>query len=247
MTHDDVRPLLDAYLDDELDAASTRAVEAHVDGCEACSTWLERRRALVATIRAAPLRHPVPDDLAQRIRRDAGASARGTFSVSWPVALAAGALFAMSGLFVGQQLPGSQGLAEDIVSAHLRATLSPHSLDVASSDHHTVKPWLSAKLPFSPPVPELADQGDTLLGGRLDYVGRTRVAALVYQHGNHLIDVFVWPTAALALPRSTEERSPEGYHVMTAELPEFRAAFVSDMSFDELAAFRQRWVALAMR
>ena len=247
MTHDDVQPLLDAYLDDELDAASTRAVEVHLDGCEACSTWLERRRALVATIRAAPLRRVVPDDLERRIRRDVGAPSRATFSVSWPAALAAGALLAMSGLFVGQQLPRSQDLAEDIVSAHVRATLSPHSLDVASSDHHTVKPWLSAKLPFSPPVPELADHGDTLLGGRLDYVGRTRVAALVYQHDNHSIDVFVWPTAALALPRSTAERSPEGYHVVTAELPEFRVVFVSDMSADELAAFRQRWVALATR
>jgi anti-sigma factor RsiW len=247
MTHDDVRPLLDAYLDDELDAASTRAVEAHVDGCEACSTWLERRRALIATIRATPLRRTVPDDLVRRIRRDTGAPSRGTFSVSWPAALAGGALLAMSGLFVGQQLPGSQGLAEDIVSAHVRATLSPHSLDVASSDHHTVKPWLSAKLPFSPPVPELADHGDALLGGRLDYVGRTRVAALVYQHDNHSVDVFVWPAGVLALPRSVAERSPDGYHVITAEIPEFSAVFVSDMSADELAAFRQRWVELATR
>jgi anti-sigma factor RsiW len=247
MTHDDVRPLLDAYLDEELDAASTRAVEAHVDGCEACSTWLERRRALIATIRATPLRRTVPDDLARRIRRDTGAPSRGTFSVSWPAALAAGALLAMSGLFVGQQLPGSQGLAEDIVSAHVRATLSPHSLDVASSDHHTVKPWLSAKLPYSPPVPELADHGDTLLGGRLDYIGRTRVAALVYRHGNHSVDVFVWPAGTLALPPSIAQRSPDGYHVMAAEVGQFSAAFVSDMSTDELAAFRARWVALAAR
>jgi anti-sigma factor RsiW len=247
MTHDDVRPLLDAYLDDELDAASARAIELHVHGCEACSTWLERRRAFVAMIRAAPLRRAVPHELERRIQRDVGAPSRRTFSVSWPIALAAGALLAMSGVFVGQRLPGSQGLAEDIVSAHVRATLSPHSLDIASSDHHTVKPWLSAKLPFSPPVPELADHGDALLGGRLDYVGRTRVAALVYRHDSHSIDVFVWPAAALALPRSTAERSPEGYHVMTAELPEFRVVFVSDMSTDELAAFRDRWVALATR
>lgn len=246
MTHDDVRPLLDAYLDDELDAASTRAVQVHVDGCEACSTWLEQRRVLVATIRAAPLRHALPGDLERRIQRDVAAGPRSTYSVSWPVALAAGALLAISGLFVGQQLPRSN-LGEEIVSAHVRATLSPHSLDVASSDHHTVKPWLSAKLPFSPPVPELTNHGDALVGGRLDYVGRTRVAALVYQHDNHSIDVFVWPTAALGLPRSISDRSPEGYHVLTADLREFRAVFVSDMSHDELEAFRQRWVAMASR
>ena len=67
-------------------------------------------------------------------------------------------------------------------------------MDVLSSSHHTVKPWLSSKLPFSPPVPDLNDQGDTPLSARVDYVEHSPVAALVYQHGNHRIDVFVWPS-----------------------------------------------------
>src|SRR5262249_41644996 len=65
--------------------------------------------------------------------------------------------------------------------------------DVASSDQHTVKPWLSARLPFAAPVADLSAEGFELTGGRLDYVGNQRVAVLAYKRRQHLIDVVVGP------------------------------------------------------
>ena len=66
------------------------------------------------------------------------------------------------------------------------------------------------------------------------------MAALVYQHGHHQINVYVWPRDAVAVapPR---DGAIDGYHLTTARVGSFIAVVVSDMSIEELAAFRDRW------
>ena len=82
---------------------------------------------------------------------------------------------------------------DDVVASHVRSTLGQHLVDIASSEHHVVKPWLSSKLDFSPPVNELQIPGSVFLGGRVDYLDGHPVAALVYRQGEHVVNSFVWP------------------------------------------------------
>src|SRR5262249_46842155 len=124
-------------------------------------------------------------------------------------------------------------LAHDIFSGHWRALAAATPVDVVSSDRHTVKPWFAGKLAQAPLVQDFADQGFPLLGGRIDYLGGERVPVLVYRHGHHTIDVFVWP-ASSALPAATRA---QGYALELARLGEQRAAIVSDMDAQELARF----------
>ena len=46
-----------------------------------------------------------------------------------------------------------------VASGHRRSLLATSPVDVVSSDRHTVKPWLDARLGLSPPAPDLAKEG----------------------------------------------------------------------------------------
>lgn len=81
------------------------------------------------------------------------------------------------------------------VAAHVRATLGERLIVVASSDQHTVKPWLSARLDYSPPVRDLASEGFPLVGGRITSLDGHDTATLVYRYRKHTIDVYVHPDA----------------------------------------------------
>jgi anti-sigma factor RsiW len=245
MTHDEAQTLLDAYLDGELDLPAALAIDTHARGCQACTAWLAERRSILGQLRAAAIRYPLPPQMSARISaRLHSLRLRSGYLPQWFGALAAGLVVAVGAFLLGHSWPRAPDLRAELVNASVRAMLSAHPVDVLSSDHHTVKPWLSSQLPFSPPVPELAEHGDALLGARVDYLGSSRVAALLYQHGHHQINVYVWPRGAMSMaaPGGT---TTDGYHLMTAPAGAFTAVMVSDLSAEELAAFRDRWRASA--
>ena len=117
----------------------------------------------------------------------------------------------------------------------MRATASDRVIAVASSDQHTVKPWLSARLDYSPPVPLVDDTGFHLVGGRLDALDGRTVATLVYRYRDHVVDVFVRPAtggAADAAPRTVR-----GFNVIQVGGAAMEWTIVSDVSVDTLQAF----------
>ncbi len=126
-------------------------------------------------------------------------------------------------------------LADEIVAAHVRSLMVDHAFDIASSDSHTVKPWFAGKLDFSPPVIDLTSQGFALVGGRLDYLDRRPVAALVYRHKQHLINLFISPGSREARLRPSER---QGFNLAAWERSGMRWWAVSDLNAQELAQFR---------
>jgi anti-sigma factor RsiW len=149
------------------------------------------------------------------------------------------------------QRPGAdQFLATQLIASHVRSLMANHLTDVASSDQHTVKPWLDARLDFAPPVVDLSQQGFPLIGGRLDYLDNRPVAALVYQRRKHFINLFVWRAEAGAdrttrsagnkqRPFTLKAISRQGYQLLHWLDSEFNYWAVSDISAKELQEFEQ--------
>jgi anti-sigma factor RsiW len=243
MTCDDARQLLDAHLDRELDVATDREVTRHLSECERCAREVESIRALKKALHEGE-RARAPEVLRRRIANDLGSSpvvdrAPVTRAVSWlprPSAIALPAVIAavLALLLMPRMFRAGQSdfLLREVVAAHVRSTQVDHLTDVASSDRHTVKPWFAGKIDFSPPVTDFQARAFKLVGGRVDYLDDRPVAALVYQHGPHIINVFVWPSDGSERGPSLITRS--GYNLDHFSHAGMNYWIVSDMGVDEM-------------
>ena len=275
MNCEEATKLMDGYLDGELDPITSQTIEQHLREYPNCDQAYKTHGSLIRVIGNAAPYYKAPAELRERIRsslreemvarsmRNGGQSIRSLFprrqpgprtvlfGTSWNwLALAATILLAAIigwNLLPRLQQPGTdQLLATQLIASHVRSLMANHLTDVASSDQHTVKPWLDAKLDFAPPVVDLASEGFPLIGGRLDYLDNRPVAALVYQRRKHFINVFVWPGEAAAA-RPAMAMSHQGYQLLHWADPDFNYWAVSDVNANDLQTFKQQFEAQTSR
>ena len=201
MNCQEIGALKHAYADRELDLVRTAEIERHLSGCPACSQAYQNIRALSSALKSSDLYFKAPAQLKGRIRASLPNEARisPTKPFRWwqwlqwgiPVAGTALVAFLLATALIGPST--DERLAQEVTASHVRSLMATHLIDVASSDPHTVKPWLDGKIDYAPPVKDLAAQGFPLVGGRLDYLQNRPVAALVYQRHKHFVNLFIWP------------------------------------------------------
>lgn len=234
----ETRLLLHPYIDGELDLVRSLDVENHIQSCAGCTAENQSLRSLRTALRSASLAYVAPSSLSKSVRQMAPAPTerprpnRAPWFWQW---WAFGAT-ALAALLLVMRIGGTNDggfLANEIVASHVRSLMPGHLTDVVSSDQHTVKPWFSGKLDFSPDVKDFASQGFPLVGGRLDYINGHAVAALVYHRDKHFINVFVWPVerADEGAP-AVEER--HGYHIINRDVNGLRYSLISDLNVKEL-------------
>ena len=234
----DIRRLLHAHVDGELDAVNSLELERHLKTCAACATEEKSIRSLSIALRQAPLRHSTPASLRNQVRQLAGESkvksrSHGTdFSMLWKwLAFGATAFAVLTLMLRPAGISDRDQLLNEAVAGHVRSLMAEHLMDVVSTDQHTVKPWFDGKRDFAPDVKDFATDGFPLVGGRLDYLGGRAVAALVYKHNKHFINVFVWPATG---DQKTETTVLRGYSVINTTAHDLRYCFVSDLNAKEL-------------
>ena len=249
MNCNDALPLVAAYADGELDRLRRHSIEKHLRSCAQCAARHRGLLAMRARIRSDVPYFAAPPGLVERIRSqiansppalpDGRTSVRDRWRWLGAGALA-GCMATVLAWLVGTAFIGwraGQDLAIEAVATHVRATLNDHLVEIASSDQHTVKPWLSARLDYSPPVQDLGREGFPLVGGRLDMLGSRLVATLVYRYRKHVIDVFVRPEPVSGLP---SPRTLRGFNVAHASGDGWDWLAVSDVSPDVLGELVER-------
>ena len=234
--------LLSGLVDNALRPLARFRVSRHVAGCDACAAKLEELRAMQAAIRTKLPYHRAPPGLAARIGAALPREAPPRVVRPWfrmPAFGLAGT--GLAGALAGVALTvlvmnGSNDPNMAVIGSHIRSMQAEHLTDVLTSDQHTVKPWLSARLDVSPPVRDLKDAGFPLVGGRLDYVDGHPAAAVVYRRAKHVINLFAWASAGKADETFRGERR-QGFNVVTWRHDGVTYYAVSDVEADQLAEF----------
>src|SRR5260370_13309352 len=168
--------MMDGYLDGELDPITSQTIEQHLRDCRNCEQAYKTHGSLIRAIGNATPYFKAPAGLRERIqsslREEIAARPRRNVvrgsqvlrrqpelrTILWGtpwnwLGLAAAIIFAAIitfNLVPRLQRPeADQFLATQLIASHVRSLMVNHLTDVASSDQHTVKPWLDAKLDFA--------------------------------------------------------------------------------------------------
>jgi anti-sigma factor RsiW len=269
MNCEEATKLMDGYLDGELDPITNQTIEQHLRECRNCDQAYKTHGSLIRAIGNATPFYKAPAELRERIQsslreeiaerpmRNVARDAQPVFPRRRPgpratllgtpwnwLALAAAIIFAaiIALNFVPRlQRPGAdQFLATQLIASHVRSLMASHLTDVASTDQHTVKPWLDAKLDFAPPVVDLSSAGFPLIGGRLDYLDNRPAAVLIYQRRKHFINLFVWPAEPNA-SKAAKTISRQGYQILHWADSDFNYWAVSDVSANDLQTLKQQF------
>ena len=265
MNCEEVKALVDGYLDGELDPVTNQSIEGHLRECPLCDQAFKEHQTLAVAIGAVAPYHEAPVGLRERIQSvlrdqttqstqdvgskpppDVARERRGLpgvlFERPWNWLGLAAALFAAV-LIVWNLAPpwrrpaAEHFLATEVLAGHIRSLMVDHLADVVSTDQHTVKPWFDGKLDFAPSVANPAGDGFPLVGGRLDYLDSRPVAALVYQRRKHFINVFIWPLRAGDI-KDPGVLTLQGYHLLHWVDGGLNYWAVSDVGENDLVTLR---------
>ena len=233
------RLLVHAYVDGELDFTDALALEKRMAGDQALKAERDRVMALQNVLHT--LIEPERPSPVLRGRIEAavglkrGLRPQSLLAMAASIMVAAALGSAATFLVVGSR---DDSLSDIVVSDHIRSLMAPQSVDVASSDKHTVKPWFNGRIAEAPRVVDLAKDDFPLVGARLDVVRREPVPTLVYRHRKHIISLtaMVTPDKPNAAP---QKRTDDGYNIVTWIEAGVTYLAVSDVSDAELLHFAE--------
>ena len=223
---------LSAYLDGELSAEDTRAVEALVASDPRVADALERLMAADTAVKAAfdeMLTDPVPFEMAAAIRsapepatQAAPAAPRGL--PGWAAIAASVGILAVGGLggyTLGQNdapqiVASTPGWLNEIAAYHgVYETQVRHLVEVGAEEQPHIETWLGNTTGVDFAVPALSGTGLTFQGARLLVAGGAPVAQLVYTDAAGAVFALCLKTAKAPADKPFTAETVGGYDMVS--------------------------------
>lgn len=218
MQCDQMRELISAYADGELDAGQRREADRHLGDCSSCAQALQAITALKAAMRDQGLLYNVPGALRKKIETivskaaDPAAHAKPKISRSIlrmkyvVMASAAAVILAAGTTAVLHFWPSEQARIEnEAIQDRQRSLVANHLVDMTSSDPQAALHWLSTQVNFTPVAPGRLPAGYALVGARVDMLDGRRAAVLVYRKGSMTSNLFQYPVAGAPIAGPSHE------------------------------------------
>ncbi|KAA6463083.1 anti-sigma factor [Acidobacteria bacterium AB60] len=205
--------ILSGLADGELSPEQLAAAQAHLDSCCACTSNALGQALLKVSLAKSGQRYSPSPEFTERLRQEISEETRrpatpvkeaSTQRPSWTAGLAvAGWAFALvlliagliavqrNSVFWGGAAANRTALVAEMFDLHIAALAEGSTLQVLSSDRHTVKPWFQGRIPFTFNLPEQLPSDEKLDGANLVYAEGKPVAQLIYSIGHHKVSVFL--------------------------------------------------------
>ena len=232
----DKRLLVHAYVDGELAAAEALALKLEIDSDARLAAEAENAAMLSQVLSRKFPAAAVPDNLRKRIDAEIGVRSK-VARPTWMALAAAIVLSAgLSSWLTWSAVPTGSHIVDDLVDRHMQRLLASNTVDIPSSDRHTVKPWFNSHVPSAPQVADLSSDGFPLVGGRIDVVNSKIVPTLVYGRRLHTISLTEIPKDLVSHTRGAP-RTVNGFNSVTWTEGDLIYWAISDLNEKELAAF----------
>lgn len=243
---------INAYVDEELSTTDHSAIQKHLEVCAHCANEKFQIEQIGNTIHNQ-FSYSAPYGLKENIRHTITGLAdsdinlsnvakrrfawRWTYYVIPPVVTAVAAVLLIFSMMPTQDEVMMHNMMEqEIVSAHVRSLMEDNLLHVESKGPQEVKPWFNNRVDFAAQPEDLAADGFSLKGGRLDYLNKHTAASLVYESDDHIINLFVFPTMEADM-KSFKNFQNRGYNIVKWVNKGLEYCAISDISLDELNKF----------
>ncbi len=195
MSCTEILPVIQDFVDHELDTQDMERVTRHVGECRDCASRVTTLRDLKACLRRHARADRAPAGLVERIGRNVRREARGT-GLRWlPLAAAAALLFGLGTLFGLWLQPApsvsATELARNVVYNHLELVNMVEPQMLSTSNCKEVEQYFARNLVMRMDLPGFETGAVTLRGGRCSKVMGQCSSVVFYEYMGMRMTMFV--------------------------------------------------------